>query len=289
MGRTMKDVTVIGLGAMGAALARGLLENGFNVTVWNRTRAKAHPMLGLGGKAPADLRDAIEASETVVCCVSTHRNTRRLLETASEALDAKQIIELSSGDPSEAESLSSFIESRGGRCLVGMILSFPGGIGGDRTSICTAGDPAVWEGNQDVLSALAGKTSYIGEHPKALATIFAALFLPRQGYMFGMVYGALLCEKSGVPLEAYVNLLPQLDPLLKDYLEVVRNSIPKGDFSNPPASLDTIGAAYRDALAPFRALDVSRELPELMARIVDASIEAGHGAEQMTAIIKTLR
>ena len=162
----MKNVTVIGLGVMGAALARGLLEQGFNVTVWNRTRAKARPLLDLGGKAPADLRE---------------------------------------------------------------------------------------------------------------------------GYMFGMIYGALLCEKSGVALEAYLELLPQLAPLLNDYLEVVRNSIPGGDFSNPPASLNTIGAAYHDALAPFRALDVSRELPELMARIVDASIEAGHGAEQMTAIIKTLR
>ena len=285
----MKNVTVIGLGVMGAALARGLLEQGFNVTVWNRTRAKARPLLDLGGKAPADLREAVEASETVVCCVSSHRTTRRLLETVGEALSKKQLIELSSGDPSEAQSLSRYVESCGGRCLVGMILSFPGGIGGDRTSICTAGDSAVWEGNQDVLASLAGKTSYLGEDPEALATIFAALFLPRQGYMFGMIYGALLCEKSGVALEAYLELLPQLAPLLNDYLEVVRNSIPGGDFSNPPASLNTIGAAYHDALAPFRALDVSRELPELMARIVDASIEAGHGAEQMTAIIKTLR
>ena len=33
----MKDITIIGLGVMGTALARTLLENGYSVTVWNRT------------------------------------------------------------------------------------------------------------------------------------------------------------------------------------------------------------------------------------------------------------
>ena len=43
----MSDVTVIGLGAMGAALARTLL-NTYQVTVWNRTAAKAEPLVEAG-------------------------------------------------------------------------------------------------------------------------------------------------------------------------------------------------------------------------------------------------
>jgi len=41
----MSDVTVIGLGAMGAALASAFLKDGHSVTVWNRTRAKAEPLV----------------------------------------------------------------------------------------------------------------------------------------------------------------------------------------------------------------------------------------------------
>jgi 3-hydroxyisobutyrate dehydrogenase-like beta-hydroxyacid dehydrogenase len=39
------DVSVIGLGAMGSALARTLLHNGHRVTVWNRTSAEADPLV----------------------------------------------------------------------------------------------------------------------------------------------------------------------------------------------------------------------------------------------------
>jgi phosphoglycerate dehydrogenase-like enzyme len=46
------EVSVIGLGAMGSALARALLHNGDRVTVWNRTSAKAEP-LGLSKRAMA--------------------------------------------------------------------------------------------------------------------------------------------------------------------------------------------------------------------------------------------
>lgn len=42
----MKDVAVIGLGTMGATLARLLLSNGYRVTVWNRTIAKTDPLYG---------------------------------------------------------------------------------------------------------------------------------------------------------------------------------------------------------------------------------------------------
>jgi 3-hydroxyisobutyrate dehydrogenase-like beta-hydroxyacid dehydrogenase len=41
----MSDVTVIGLGAMGSALAATLIEKGHVVTVWHRTAAKAAPLV----------------------------------------------------------------------------------------------------------------------------------------------------------------------------------------------------------------------------------------------------
>ena len=51
----MKNVTVTGLGVMGIALARTLLQNGFNVTVWNRSLDKAETLKDEGPtvQAPA--------------------------------------------------------------------------------------------------------------------------------------------------------------------------------------------------------------------------------------------
>jgi 3-hydroxyisobutyrate dehydrogenase-like beta-hydroxyacid dehydrogenase len=44
----MTDISVIGLGDMGRALASRLLNNGYSVTVWNRSTDKASPLTAAG-------------------------------------------------------------------------------------------------------------------------------------------------------------------------------------------------------------------------------------------------
>ena len=44
----MTDISVIGLGDMGSALAQTLLKNGYSVTVWNRSADKADPLMAAG-------------------------------------------------------------------------------------------------------------------------------------------------------------------------------------------------------------------------------------------------
>ena len=41
----MDSVSVIGMGLMGSALGRALVDKGSEVTVWNRTPAKCEPLM----------------------------------------------------------------------------------------------------------------------------------------------------------------------------------------------------------------------------------------------------
>ena len=56
-------VSVIGLGRMGSALATTLLEDHYKVTVWNRTAAKAEPLVEAGATLAASVNEAIDGSE----------------------------------------------------------------------------------------------------------------------------------------------------------------------------------------------------------------------------------
>ncbi len=51
----MSEITMIGLGAMGSALARALLKSGHELTVWNRTAQKMAPLVDLG-QGPGSVR-----------------------------------------------------------------------------------------------------------------------------------------------------------------------------------------------------------------------------------------
>ena len=280
-------VTVIGLGVMGSALATTLLDKGYQVTVWNRTAEKAIPLVAAGGVEAPSSADAIDASETIIVCVRTHSDTRKILENA-RSLKSKDVIELSTGSAPEAEALYEWVSSSGGNCLIGMICTFPKGIGLDDSAIVTVGNRELWNKSEDMLKLLAGNSSYIGEKIGSLAILYSALFLPRQGFMFGMIFGALLCKKAGVSMETYVEQMPLTIKVVHDYYDVFAASVPSEDFDNPQASIDTYVAAFNDTLESFRENGANTELPELMSRLVNMGADAGLGDKQITALVNLL-
>jgi 3-hydroxyisobutyrate dehydrogenase-like beta-hydroxyacid dehydrogenase len=72
MRHVQRDVSVIDLGAMGAALARMLLRDGHRVTVWNRTSAKATPLVRDGAILAESVALAVGASPLVIVCVDNY-------------------------------------------------------------------------------------------------------------------------------------------------------------------------------------------------------------------------
>jgi len=62
-------VAVLGLGTMGSRIARRLLEAGNDVVVWNRTAAKAEPLVELGARLAATPAEATSAAEIVLIMV----------------------------------------------------------------------------------------------------------------------------------------------------------------------------------------------------------------------------
>lgn len=64
----MMSVAVVGLGAMGSRIAARLLAAGHDVTVWNRTAAKAHPLVAQGARLAATPAQAV--ADAVLVMVS---------------------------------------------------------------------------------------------------------------------------------------------------------------------------------------------------------------------------
>jgi 3-hydroxyisobutyrate dehydrogenase-like beta-hydroxyacid dehydrogenase len=282
----MQSISVIGLGAMGKELARVLIESGYDVTVWNRSPEKAAPLVEAGASLATSAAEAIRASDATITCIRTHGDTRALLETDPSALSGKTVIELSTGDAGEAESLMAWVRAKGADCLIGMISVFPKDIGKADSAIVAVGDQSAWKNCEGILKTLAGKSAYIGENPKALAAIYASLVLPRQGFMFGMIYGALLCEKAGVSMDAYVEQLPLTIKIVHDYYDLFAATVPSGNFENPPASMSIYYAAFQDVLNTCRDLGTPDELPQLLHDLLKRGVDAGLGDQQVTALTK---
>ena len=284
----MTSTTIAGLGAHEVELARALLDAGEEVIVWNRTSAKAAPLVAEGAKQVKSLTAAVEASPVTVFCIRSHGDTRALCADLGGVLHGKIVVDLSTGSAAEAEGLAADLEALGARWQIGMINVYPRDIGKSETSIFTVGPEDVWDEIAERICILGGASRRVGTEPKMLAALFAAMFTTRQGFMCGMLHGATVATAAGLSPEVFAETLPISLNLAEAYTETFRLSVLKDSYDNPGASIDTYSAAFDDALGSFEALGAPADLPRLMSKLVREAVSAGYGDKELTAIYKML-
>jgi len=284
----VSDISVIGLGVMGSALARALLENGYAVTVWNRSPAKAAPLVSAGATQAGTAAEAVAASPATIVCIASHDKTLELLKDLTPSLSGKTIIELSTGGASEAEELAGYLSENGADWLIGIINAYPQGVGKPETVLTVVGDPAIWERWKPAIMALGGSSAHVGTEAGMVASLFAALFTTRQGFMFGMIYGALVCRKAGISLDAFAQQIPVSMGMLPNYYKYFSDTAPARNFDNPPATMATYFAALDDALSTFKAVGAPAELPQLFSDLARQGLDAGLDDKALTALVELL-
>jgi len=88
---TPRNVAFLGLGVMGLPMAGHLARAGHQVTVYNRTAAKAQAWAAeFGGKAAATPREAAAGAQIVFCCVSNDDDLRSVVLGADGAFAGMQ-------------------------------------------------------------------------------------------------------------------------------------------------------------------------------------------------------
>ena len=151
----MGDVSVIGLGNMGAALASSLLGAGLDVTVWNRSPGRTAPLAARGATAAPNARTALLASPQTLVCISDYSATARLLEEATADLDGRTLVQLSTGTPRQAADCDEQVRAQGGRYLDGAIMVNPTDIGSAGAQILIAGPEDAFAASEPALRRLA--------------------------------------------------------------------------------------------------------------------------------------
>jgi 3-hydroxyisobutyrate dehydrogenase len=75
----IRTIGFLGVGLMGAPMARHLLSAGFRLRVWNRTRGKLDPLIEAGAAAAATPAEAAEGADVLCVCVTDKTAVERVL------------------------------------------------------------------------------------------------------------------------------------------------------------------------------------------------------------------
>jgi 3-hydroxyisobutyrate dehydrogenase-like beta-hydroxyacid dehydrogenase len=284
-------VSVIGLCAMGAALARIFHERGCAVTVWNRSAEKAEPLVRAGVTLAASAAEAVAASPATVVCVYDRKASDAILHAApvAAALRGKVLVQFTTGGPKEAQSAALWAQDQGARYLEGAIQAAPSQMGQPDTPVLLSGDSAAYREVQDLLRSVAGHLVYLGEQVEAAATMDLATLSYVYGAYLGFMQGARLAEVHGVDLVRYGEIVRSVAPSFGAFFEHQAGVIKSGDFRISESPLRISIEATARILQAAVETGVDTRVAKLSADLLRQAGEAGYAGEELAALIKVLR
>lgn len=285
----MSNVSVIGLGAMGSAIARAELEAGHSVTVWNRTPKKAGPLLEDGASSSDSFRDAVRASDHIIACVDCYATLDRLLDDAAvvQILERKTFIQFSTGTPGEARSSEAWLSERGASYLDGTLLFYPSAIGDRESTILIGGVRSVYDDSLKYLKPLGGDLRYLGDSISAAAAVDLAALSTSVALYLGVAHGARICEAEGVEVKHLASVLHH-GGKAKEMAEIIHtNSYELGSLYDG-GSLSVWNDVLMRILSHAEEAKINSELPAFLSRIYQRGVDAGYGAEDRAALFKVL-
>ena len=141
MNSNRKNISVIGLGSMGSALAATLLKSNFNVSVWNRTLLKSQNLENKGANICLSPNEAFKNSQFIIASLSNYEAWNNIIDSnqIDINLSGKTIIQLTTGSIEEVMAFSDWVKKYNGNLLEGIISCFPSQIGTKESLILLAG------------------------------------------------------------------------------------------------------------------------------------------------------
>lgn len=159
-------VAILGLGTMGAGMAKNLLASGFPVTVYNRTRAKAEPLGTAGARIAESPADAGHDADVVITMLSDETASRAAWFGERGALAGARagsvLIESSTVTPRWIAELAGMADARGLTLLDAPVTGSRVQADGGQLTFLVGGDAAALESVRPALAAMSKEIVHLG-------------------------------------------------------------------------------------------------------------------------------
>ena len=282
----MSEVTVIGLGNMGSALARALLGNGRTVTIWNRSPEKAAPLVAKGAVLAPSAVAAIESSPITLVCVTNYAAANQILDEVASRLSGKVFVQFTTGSPQDARAIETWAHEHEAEYLDCAITGSPSSIGTSSAHILVAGQEAAFQKAEPILRILANNLDYKGELI-GLASAWEMIYIMHYFGMFlSLFHSVQICQAEGIPLEEYITLLEKQG---KSYEKWLCENIQSGNYQETVAPLELWAGGIQQIAQHAQDSNIHAEFPMLAARLFQKAMDSGYGREEVSALFKVLR
>lgn len=201
------EISLLGTGLLGSAMATRLLARGHRVHVWNRHAERSAPLQALGAHTAATAAEAVAAGELVITVLSDGPTTQAvLLEQVGAALAGKLVLQVATIAPEESRALAAALVARGAELLELPVLgSKPEALAGT-LQLMAGGSAAALERARPLLADLGSEPRHLGPVGAALTTKLALNQLIAS-LTHGFSLSLHLVQRAGVDVDAFMAIL----------------------------------------------------------------------------------
>lgn len=277
----------IGTGRMGYALVERLLENGCDVAVFNRTRAKAEPLAALGAKivdSPAELADrdivfTMVGGPADVIEVTLGENG----VLSRDDIAPRVIVDSTTINPEASDELRRGAGERGTAVLAAPVSGNPYVVASGKLTSVVSGPREAFEMARPYLEMYGRKVTYVGDEDQArLVKICHNLLLGVTTQTLAEVL--VLAEKAGVSRA--------------DLMEFMNDSVMGSTFTKyktpalvhldwkPTFTWHLLRKDFELGLEQGRELDVPLPVSALVHQMVVDGIGRGLGNQDFAALLE---
>ena len=200
----MKSISFIGTGVMGASIVKHLLQAGYPVTVYTRTKEKAEPLLAAGAKWASTVAEAVQDAELIFTMVGMPADVEEIYLKDNGILangkNGQIVVDMTTSSPALAKKIDVAAAEKGMTSLDAPVSGGDVGAKNGTLSIMCGGEEAIFEqvkpifslfGSQIILQGGVGA----GQHTKMSNQLAIAT------NMIGVCEALAYAEKAGLDPE----------------------------------------------------------------------------------------
>jgi 3-hydroxyisobutyrate dehydrogenase-like beta-hydroxyacid dehydrogenase len=283
------NVTLIGLGPMGQAMARALCTRDYALTVWNRTPERAADAVAAGATLAATPAAALAASELIILSLTDYQAMFDILG-AGDGLAGRVLVNLSSDTPERTRAAAAWANARGAGFLVGGVMVPAPMVGTEASFVYYSGPKALLTAHEHPLRVI-GAPRYLGDDPGLAQLYYQAqldLFLTT---LSSLLHATALVGSAGVTAAQFI-------PEALGSLRLIDTMLANGETAQQidrgfhPGALSTVrmmGATADHIVRASQDAHIDLELPRAVQSHYARAIHAGHGSDNWTSLIEVMR
>lgn len=279
----------LGIGLMGEAMTRRLLDQGWTVTVWNQEPERLEKVVPYGAVAAKDPASVAESSDIVLICVLHTEAVHRCVfeKDGIEAAKARPrlVVDLSTADPGETRRMAERLRSETGIGWVDAPVSGgPGAARDGKMTVMAGGEPEDVEAIRPIMDDLAANFTQMGPVGAGQTTKVINQAIVGVGYLM-MAESVILAEAAGIDAEHLPDCLAggAADSVL---LQTVYRQMKARDFASPKAYARQLLKDLK-AVAEFeKRLGLSLPIIEAAVERYQAYVAQGNEMEDSASVVR---